>query len=260
MRILLILLTLLALSVPAFSLACQTAPEPTHATPTPTPIPDAETLVKETADNLLALESTKFSLTHETGSIFLPPPVSTKLTGASGAWSATHGVTIAIDAYRVPNAQADPQSGIYLPLQMVITPDSYYGVDPVAGKWIKQPLEAVPIPVIRLNELVADLVSDIENPALAAGRDNIDGMTAFRITGDAPADVLDWLMLTGEPGQTVAIEFWIDTKERLLRKLRIQGPIGNFDAPDTAREILFTEINEPVAIDLPREFDDHSGG
>ena len=54
--------------------------------------------------------------------------------------------------------------------------------------------------------------------------------------------MMDWLPLSAEAGQRVRIEVWTGTEEKLLRKLRVSGPVGSFDQADTVREILLTNI------------------
>ena len=250
---------LVAVVVAALILACAGEPAPADApTPSPTPVPDPAALLEETAANLRALESTKFVLNHEIGSIFVPA-FSAKVTEASGVWDATGGADLAIDSYMVPDATTDPQSGIYFQLLLVVTSDSYYGTDPISGGWMKQPRAMAPIPVDILNEIIADLVVMIENPALA-DEGAVDGIPAYQIRGDAPATVMEWLLLSAGAGQSVGIELWTDKENRFLRKLRIIGPIGEYDQPGTVRELLLTGINEPVDIEPPTDYVDLSGG
>ena len=215
-------------------------------------------MLEETAESLRNLQSTEFVVRHETGSIFVPG-FSAKMTDATGVWDNARGAELAIDAYMVPDAQTEPESGIYIQMLAVITPDAYYSTDPISGAWMKQPPGFAPIPVDRLNLLVADLVAGIAAPALV-GQEDVDGSPAYRISGDAPAQGLDWLPLNPSDDQTVQIEVWTDTERKLLRKLRITGAVGSFDQPDTVREILLTNINGDADIQPPDEFVDLTGG
>ncbi len=248
----------LAVGVVASACAGPSAPAATAVPPTPTPPPDPALLLAETAANLRDLRSAEFALRHESGAIFLPA-FSAKLTEARGAWDAQHGAQLDVDAYLVSDAQTEAESGIYLGMQSVITPDAYYGTDPFSGAWLKQPRSLVPIPVTELNRLIADLVDMVDAPVLE-GSDEVDGVAVHKISGSAPASVMDWLPLSAEAGQTVRIEVWTDTEEKLLRKLRVTGPVGSFDQADTVREILLTNINGEVNIQPPDQFTDVSGG
>ena len=234
------------------------APTPTPVPPTPTPPPDPALLIEETAANLRALKSTEFVVRHETGAIFIPG-FNAKMTEASGAWESEQGADLSIDAYLVPDAQTDPESGIYIQMLAVITGEAYYATDPLSGAWMKQPPAMSPIPVDRLNVLVADVVAGITDPVLA-GQESLDGQSAYRISGAAPATLLDWLPLNPDASQVLQIDVWTDTERKLLLKLRLAGPVGSFDQPDTVREILLTNIDGDVNIQPPTDFTDLTGG
>ena len=254
----------IALLLTALAMACAgppaptAAPAPTPVPPTPTPPPDPALLIEETAANLRAFKSAEFVVRHEAGAIFIPG-FSAKMTEASGAWESERGADLAIDAYLVPDAQTDPESGIYIQMLAVITGDAYYATDPLSGAWMKQPPAMSPIPVDRLNLLVADLVAGISDPVLA-GRESLDGQSAYRISGEAPATLLDWLPLNPDASQTLQMEVWTDTERKLLRKLRLAGPVGPYDQPDTVREILLTNIDGDINIQPPTDFTDLTGG
>ena len=247
-----------ALVLGLLAAACTGPPTPTPAPPTPTPLPDPVSIMEDTATNLRDLRSTEFLVRHEAGAIFIPA-FSAKLTEARGVWDAEKGAELEVDAYLVANAGTEPESGIYFGLQSVITPDAYYGTDPFSGAWLKQPQSLAPIPVSELNHLMADLVDMIVDPVLD-GAEEVDGASAYKISGEAPASALDWLPLTAEEGQRVHIELWTDTEERQLRRMRLTGRVGMFDQRDTVREILLTNINGTVAIEPPSEFTDLTGG
>ena len=252
----------IALLLTVLAIACAGPPTPTTAPtpvpPTPTPPPDPALLLEETGANLRNLKSTEFVVRHETGAIFIPG-VSAKMTEAGGSWDSVQGAELAVDAYLVPNAQTEAESGAYLQMLSVITPDAYYATDPLSGAWMKQPPAMSPIPADRLNLLVADLVAGVSDPGLG-GQESLDGQSAYRISGEAPATLLDWLPLFPEKGQVVQVEVWTDMEQRMLRKLRLMGPVGAFDQPDTVREILLTNIDGTVTIQPPAEFVDLTGG
>ena len=245
-------LTIAACAGPAVPTATPVPP------PTPTPPPDPAMLLAETAANLRGMRSAEFVLRHETGAIFIPG-FSAKMTEASGSWHSEQGAELTVDAYLVPNAQTEAESGTYVQMLAVMTGEAYYATDPLSGAWLKQSPGWAPIPAARLNLLVADLVAEISDPVLS-GEENADGQPAYRIAGGAPATALEWLPLTPEAGQTVQVEVWTDRQEKLLRKLSIAGPVGSFDQPDTVREILLTNINGAVTIQPPDEFVDLTGG
>ena len=239
--------------------ASQAAPEPT-ATPVPTPTPalDPAVLLTETAASMRATQSLKFSVTHETGSIYIVT-FSAKVTDVAGSWDANLGADFTADAYLVSGPDAEPTSGTYVQMPGVITPDAYYLTDPLSGTWIKQLATQAPIPVDRLAEIVADMIMEVGDPVLV-GQDMVDDVAAYQISGAAPASVMDWLPLTAEAGQTLQLDIWTDVEGKVLRRLRATGAVGEFDQPDTVRSITLTNINEPVTIEPPDDYIDLTGG
>ena len=261
-----------AMALLVVGLACggsetpNTSPEPAAAqpaagaasepTPTPTPPPDPAALLSETANNSRALESMRFSVTHETGSIFVSS-VNAKATDANGAWNRTEGADIAIDAYLVSGPDADPTSGTYVQLNMLVTPDSYFITDPLSGVWTKRPLNSLPVPITEIANIVGEMLNKVEDPQLA-GQESLDGVETYLITGRAPATVMEWLLLEGVEGQYVDVEIWTDTEQKLLQKARLSGQIGEFDGADTVRSIILTDFNGSVSVEAPTDFLDLS--
>ena len=224
----------------------------------PTPTPDPAAIVRETATNLRRMQTARFDLTHDPGSIYVSA-FSAKITASSGAWSAEQGAEFTTDVYVVADHEADIDSGAYLQLKAVATPDGYYGTDPFTGAWTKQPLALIPIPVADLNDVMAVFVESIDDPTVD-GRDVTDGADTFRITGSAPATVMDWLLLHGRADQRVQVEVWVDVDRKSLRRARITGPVGRFDHPDTVREIRLYDINEPLTVQPPVDYIDLTAG
>ena len=227
------------------------APQPAgeQPTPTPTPPPDPAALLAETAQNLRQAQSFNFVVDHESGSIYVSS-VQAKATTAKGGWNAEQGAQMTIDAYLVSGPDSPPTDGTYVELNMIVTADSYFLTDPLSGFWTKRPLSSISIPITELNNIIAAAADSIENPVLA-GEEEIDGKSAYKITGDAPASVMDWLLLFPMEGQRVDVEIWTDTEAKILRQARIMGPIGEFDAADTVRKVSVSDYNASVEIEPP---------
>ena len=243
------------MAVLALVVACGS---PTTPEPTATPAIDPVALLTETAANLRAAQSAKFHVTHESGSIFIRA-FSAKITEVAGSWDADLGADFTVDAYLVSSPETEPESGTYIQMKTVITPDGYYNADPLSGAWIKQSPKLAPIPAGRLHEIIADVVAAVADPTLA-GQETLDDTATYKISGTAPASTMDWLPVTAEEGQILQVEVWTGADQKLLRRLRATGAVGQFDDPDTVRSITLTGINEPVAIEPPDNFIDLTGG
>lgn len=220
--------------------------------------PDPGALLTETAANLRAIQSAEFQLSHETGSLYVPE-YGAKITEVSGAWDAAAGAVFAIDAYLVSSPDADAQSGSYVQVQAVATPQAYFSTEPISGLWLKQPAAAAPIDVSNLPHLVADLVAAVVDPVLV-GEEAVEGAAAYRVSGDAPASRVAWLPVEPGTGQTLKVELWTDAAQKLPTRIDISGAIGEFDAPETLRRITLSKFGEPTDITPPEQFIDLSGG
>ena len=230
--------------------AAAPAAQPGAEQPTPTPPPDPAALLVETAENLRQARSFNFVLEHESGSIYVST-VQAKATVAKGGWNAEQGAQMTIDAYLVSGPDAPTEDGTYVELRMAVTPDSYFLTDPLSGYWTKRPFSSISIPITELNNIIAAAAADsIANPVLA-GEEEIDGKNAYKITGDAPATVMDWRLLFPVEGQRVDVEIWTDTEDKILRQARIIGPIGEFDDADTVRKVTVSDYNASVEIEIP---------
>ncbi len=231
---------------------------PVAAFPTPTPVPDPAALLAETAANLRTVQSANFHLDHEVGSVYVPA-YGVKITEISGTWDADAGAELSIDAYLVSGPDADYETGSYVQVRAIVTPEGYFSTEPISGLWFKQPTQSAPVSVDRLQHIIADLVEAMDNPVLV-GEETMDGAAMYRIGGDAPASAVGWLLATAAEDQSLRIEIWTDTGQKLLRRLTAAGAAGEFDSPDTRRTILLTGIGEPVSIVPPEQFVNLAGG
>lgn len=217
--------------------------------PTPTPPPDPAALLAETSQNLRQAQSFNYHVEHEAGSIYVSS-VQAKATIAKGGWNAEQGAQMTIDAYLVSGPDVPTTDGTYVELNMIVTPDSYFLTDPLSGFWTKRPISSISIPITELNDIIADAVDAVANPALA-GKEELDGKATYKITGDAPASVMDWLLLFPEEGQRVDFEIWTDAEAKILRQTRISGAIGQYDHADSVRRVTLSDYNAPVDIEPP---------
>ena len=263
----LLLLTLLAAapaaacaggSLDAVRESAQGTPSALGLRPTPTPALTAPEILAGSAALTEAAQSMRFTLGHPNGSIFVDG-ISAKITDAEGIWNAEEGAELTVGGFLVSGPAASIDDGIFVQLKLVVTRDAYYLVDPTSRAWTKQPYGAVPLEVERLASVMAELMRGIEDPELL---DDvvIDGDPAYQIRGGAPASAMEWTLLEASNRPDVTVLLSIDKADLLPRKALIIGPIGPYDADDTARELIISDINSPLPITLPQNFVDVSGG
>ena len=222
-----------------------------------TPPPDPQALLTETAAALREVQSFKLQLTHQRGSIYARDDTGAhiKATEINGAWDADAGLALTVDAYMVRSRNVEATSGSYFPLSMILVPDGLYITDPLSGQWVLQSPELALIPVEALDEVMADLVSQIEAPNLE-GVEDIGGRSTYKVSGNVPASAVDWLPMELAENAQADIVLWIDREDRLPLLAHLIGAIGQYDDPATLRELRLLDFNQNVGIDVPEEFVD----
>ena len=228
------------------------SPGPTATLP---PI-DAQQLLTATAANMESVESMRFSLTHPLGSIYVDS-LSAQITAANGVWDSYQGADLTVEGYVVSGPAAESQDGIFVRLKMVITPDSYFLVDPASRSWTKQPNSLIPLPIEELAVIMADLIREVDD-ARITGDERVNGVRAFRLSGVADASVMSWTGLNTSNQPDADVEIWIDAAKLLPIKARVVGPVGEYDEPGAVREIILSDINNQLVIDAPETFIDVS--
>ena len=228
------------------------SPGPTATLP---PI-DAQQLLTATAANMESVESMRFSLTHPSGSIYVDS-LSAQITAANGVWDSYQGADLTVEGYVVSGPAAESQDGIFVRLKMVITPDSYFLVDPASRSWTKQPNSLIPLPIEELAVIMADLIREVDD-ARITGDERVNGVRAFRLSGVADASVMSWTGLNTSNQPDADVEIWIDAAKLLPIKARVVGPVGEYDEPGAVREIILSDINNQLVIDAPETFIDVS--
>ena len=222
-----------------------------------TPPPDPQVLINESATALRDVQSMKFHLTHQRGSIYTRDDAGAhiKATEINGEWDAEAGLSLDIDAYMVRSGNVEATSGSYFPLSMVLVPDGLYITDPLSGQWVLQSPQLAFITVEALNETIADLVSQIEAPNLEAV-EYVGGRSTYKVSGSVPATAVDWLPMDLTENTQADIVLWIDREDRLPHMAHLIGAVGEYDDPATMRELRLLEFNQDVDISIPEEFID----
>ena len=222
-----------------------------------TPPPDPQELLSESASALHDVQSMKFRLTHQRGSIYTRDDTGAhiKATEISGTWGAEAGLALEIHAYMVRSHNVEATSGSYFPLSMKLVQDGLYITDPLSGQWVLQSPELALIPVGALNEMMADFVSQIDAPNLE-GVEDVDGQSTYKVSGSVPASAVDWLPIDLAENTQADIILWINRGDRLPQMAHLIGAVGEYDDPATMRELRLLDFNQDVDIRAPEKFVD----
>ena len=222
-----------------------------------TPPPDPQALLNESAEALRDVQSMKFRLIHQRGSIYTRDDAGAhiKATEINGAWDDEAGLSLVVDAYLVRSHKVEATSGSYFPLSMILVQDGLYITDPLSGQWVLQSPEFALIPVEALNEMMADFVSQIDAPNLE-GVEDVDGRSTYRVSGSVSASGVDWLPIDLAEHTQADIVLWINREDRLPHMAHLIGAVGEYDDPATMRELRLFDFNQGVDIRVPEQFVD----
>ena len=222
-----------------------------------TPPPDPQTLLRESATALRDVESLKFSLTHQRGSIYFRDNAGShiKATEIAGEWDSAAGLALSVDAYLVRGPHIEAASGTYFPLQMVLVHDGLYVTDPLSGQWVLQSPELAIIPVGVLNDVIADLLVQVAAARLE-GTETIDGRDVYRMSGRIPATAVGWLPVELDANASADVVLWVDRQDRQLRQVHLIGAVGAHDDPGTIRQLQLSDFGQAVRVTPPTTFVD----
>jgi hypothetical protein len=213
-------------------------PQPTPAPPTPTPGP--QQIAQQAAAAMAEVRTAHFKLDFEGQ----PPPTALgfQLTSAEGDTAAPDKLKAKLKARFGPNP---------IESELVVLGSDKLLKNPLSGRF-----EALTLPLGSLALLDKDrgvplLLRNAKDPALA-GRENVDGAEADVLTGTlAAADLAP--LVTGLPpvAQPVKAKAWIGSSDRLVRRVRLEGPISAGEPAAIVRILTLSAFNQDVTIQRP---------
>lgn len=228
---LLLLLTFIAACTPA---------EPTATpTPSPTPPPSAEAILAASGENMEAIDSFTFRLSHENGGT--PLAMGLVVTDVEGDVVKPDGLRVSLGA---------TFSGFFVELKLVALEGVTYMTNPVTQAWEIQEAGVNPLAFFDPATGIDSIMSDLAEPDLL-GQEPLEGVTTHRISGKLPSDSLVPLLSTVTPDLTVATEVWIGVDDSYLRQVVFRGVAVAGDDEQIVRTIALSGFNQAVAIEAP---------
>ena len=211
-----------------------------ESTPTPTPTPTLSDLLSSAGEKMGAMSTAKFSLVDETES-------GAKFFGTE--FKSLEAEVKAPDSFRMVVDVVAPGFG-FVQIEMLAVGDQAFMKLSKDAPWASLPLDQVPFNFAGLGTTLRDLLSRIDDGAIA-GRESVLDTQAFRVEATLGSEDLSDLITSVDSGHTVNLTLWIDEAEHALRQIKIAGQIYNDDAPETIRLLTIDAINVPVEIELP---------
>ena len=215
-------------------------PEPTP-TPTPTPqaIFDPTKMLMEVGQEMRALSSFHFRLSHEKGSTEI----------SKGLYiEDVEGHVVNPDKMAM-EFQGTFDKRLVIRSRLIIHGDRVYMTNPLSGKWEDLSEGINPFEFFSPSKGIVSLMVQAKDMKLLGV---VAGGGAYRLEGTLPTSALSVLLGDTLPSGSVACELTVEIDAMLLKEARIVGKVTSSDQEEFVRVITLSAFNEPVSIEVPR--------
>jgi hypothetical protein len=199
-----------------------------------------QSYLNRTADAILALKSTRFTLEREGAPAFLDEKNGITFTAAECIYAAPDRVSC--------NVKVSLKNGTILQLTRVWVPEGTFQSNPLTKQWAKVPADANFNGVLLFAKTgIADLLRTSVAKVQVAGTEKVDARDALHLKGEVSGQKLTPLIgSTVKPELTYPVDLWIDEKSSDAEQIHVTEPDGN------GWLIELSGANEPVDIPTPK--------
>jgi len=209
---------------------------------TPRPAPGrnaAQDHLNRTADAILAVKSTRFTLKREGAPAFLDEKNGITFTTADCTYAAPDRVSC--------NVKVTLKNGTIVQMTRVWVPEGTFQSNPLTRQFAKVPADANfnGAVLFARTGIPEVLRSGVRNPQVV-GREKIQASDTLHLRGDVSGEKLNPLMGSVlKPEVMYPVDLWIDERSAIPAQLHVTEPPGN------GWLIELAGINEPVDIPTP---------
>jgi hypothetical protein len=195
--------------------------------------------LNRTADAILALKSTRFSLKREGTPAFLDEKNGVMFTAADCAYSAPDRVSCDI--------KASLKNGTIVQLTRVWVPEGTFQTNPLTRQFAKAPADSNFNGVMLFAKTgIPEILRTEVQKAQVVNREKIQNRETLHVKGEVSGDKLNPLIgSTLKPELMYRVDFWIDEKSANTAQLHVTEP----DAKGWLIELFGTD--EPIDIPTP---------
>jgi lipoprotein LprG len=140
--------------------------------------------------------------------------------------------------------------GISISTDLIVIGDDYYLKVPFGG-WREIDVDTLPATFFDPEQGILAVIQGASD-LLLGGVEEVGGVECELVTGKVQTHVLKTLLNTAYGSRTLDLELAIGKDDRLLRRVRLTGPISPSEDGDAARTIYLSEFDEPVQIEAPK--------
>ena len=199
-----------------------------------------QSYLNRTADAVLALKSTRFSLKREGTPAVLDEKNGITFTTADCAYSAPNRVSC--------NVKVALKNGTILQLTRVWVPEGTFQSNPLTRQFGKAPPDSNFNGVVLFAKTgIPEVLRTAVQKAQVVGRETLQNQQALHLRGDVSGEKLNPLVgFTLRPDVMYPVDLWIDEKSANTARIHVTEPEGN----GWLIELFGT--NEPVDIPTPQ--------
>lgn len=209
------------------------------AAPTLDPLLDAQEVLRQSVERVLALESAEFTLEHQEGTTQLLPGIE---------MSKVYGVADIPDKFRF-TVEAEV-SNTFVETGVVVIGEQAYMTNFLTGQWQEVSKDILPLNFSNLGETLASIIGSVQEPTLV-GSERWHDYNAYRIRGMVQSNDLSTLVPNAGDGFDIELELLVDRDQGLLLQVIITGQMVATDLPQTVRVLTLDAIDAPVEITDP---------
>jgi lipoprotein LprG len=139
--------------------------------------------------------------------------------------------------------------GLSISTDLIVIGDDYYLKMPFGG-WREIDVDTLPATFFDPEQGILAVIQGASD-LLLAGREEVGGVECELVTGKVLTDVVKTLLNTAYGTRTLELELAIGKDDKLLRRVRLIGPISPSEDGDAVRTVDLSQFDEPVQIEAP---------
>lgn len=141
-------------------------------------------------------------------------------------------------------------NGVPLNSELIVTGGSTYLKNPFTGAWTSVSVGTNPVAFFDPAKGVLSVIKGAVDIA-KDGSEKIDGTDTFRLKAKVRADAVTPLLGNKASSRLLPVEIWVGKQDKLLRRLRLSGPLGAGEPAGAARTVELSAFGEPVQVKRP---------
>jgi lipoprotein LprG len=142
-------------------------------------------------------------------------------------------------------------SGIPLTTDLVSVAGKLWIKNPLSGSWMSVDVGTTPAFLLDPKKGVLGVMQAVTG-LRRDGSEDVGGVAAYRVTGRAAAAKVGPLVAVTSGTGTVEVTMWLGKDDKILRRVRVAGPVASGEPADASRVVEVSRFGESVQIEAPK--------